>query len=236
MNWLKKNWPYLIYISLAIATFKHSSWGYSTVLEGSAPDINFNTLTLNLAGVWAILTLLFWYIWGGLMALATDVGMVFIARSIRERANKESILSQPWGLWVAYLMAASASAYTQFLYGVQHAAPLAVVATKIPSLQTGGFLFWALEYRLLYLPLLLPAMSFIYTVAFKVDDHQQIEKPGKVDKTRNVRILNVSEAALFTNYSEARIRQLAADGKIGIRDENGKWQFTDEELLPIKRS
>lgn len=228
-------WYNVIYVTLALATFKHSAWGFSMVLEGPQPVFDINTLTLDTAGLWSIGTLLMWYFWGGLMATVADVGMYFTARAIRERNNQTD--RQPWGLWLTYAIAAFVSAYTQVLYAVQHAAQLEVVQTELPMLAAGGWLYQILEYRLLILPLALPGMSFLYTVALKIQNRFfDAPKIGKlVEKTGDV-IFDVKQAAKYTNYSEQAIRQKANAGIIGHKNElTRQWEFTKDELEQLRR-
>jgi hypothetical protein len=226
-----------IYYAIAIATFKHSAWSFGAVMEGLPPKLDWAHLTFDLAGTFAIGSLLIWYFWGALMAVASDVGMVVIAKSFRS-AREDGFTWREDGLLMgAYIIVAFISAYTQFYYAAQHTAPLLATASQIPSLQNGGSLNWLLQYAVVILPPMLPGMSILYTLASKAEKGMHVVKPGKVDVETGARKFNVSEAAQFVGLSEGWIRQHAGKGEIGQKDaETGKWVFTETELLPLKRT
>lgn len=235
----KLKWYEYLYIALAAATFKHTSWGFASVLEGPEPVIEWASLTLDLTGIFIVLELFQWYFWGALMAVATDVGMFFVARAIREN-RAYSLKKLSWGLLTAYVIISMISAYTQLLYGVQHAAPLEIVPNAIGALQNGGWIYWLLECRLLFLPLALPGTSVLYTFAFKLDDQLTIEqeKPGTIDAETGERKFSVKEAVLYSGYSDGFFRQKAGKGALGTKNpETGAWEFTQTELdaLPAKK-
>ncbi len=217
----------LIYIALAVATFKHTSWSFSTVMEGPEPVVDWVKFNLDFAGLWAIGGLLFWYVWGALCAIAVDVGFYLTAKSIRESQNTSLV-----GMWLTYTMVALISAYCQVMYSVQHAAQF-VAVEGVPAWVNVMY-----TWSFIILPVSLPGMSIGYTLFTKMHDKENAPKLGRLDET-GMKYLTVDEASTYTGYSTASIRQWAAQGKIGIKaaDEAGrvKWKFTMEELAKFKK-
>ncbi len=231
-NLIKIRWFELIYVAIAIATFKHTSWGFSTVLEGPEPIIDWANFVFSFVGIWQLGGLLIWFLWGGLMAIAVDVGMFFVSKAIREYfINNDE--GQPWGLWGTYLIIAIVSGYTQMLYAVQHAAEMKIVPNTLAMLQTGGWLYTLFEYRLVLLPLSLPFISFMYTVSLKVQEFLQKPHMGKKNNIGET-VYNVIEAAKYVGKSSSLIRMRSIEGIFGNKDRNGKWFYTKKELDDFK--
>lgn len=226
-----------IYYAIAVATFKHSAWAFGAVLEGLPPELDWATVTFDLVGVFAIAQLLAWYFWGGLMALAVDVGMIFIAKTFRVTSEDGFTWREDGLLIGAYLVVALVSGFTQFYYAAFHTAPLGTINSTIPTLQPGGILYQALQYAVIVLPPALPGMSILYTLATRNLKAQLVHKPGKMDSEKGERVFNVKDAALYTNYSEGWIRQQANKGSLGYKNpETNAWEFTETELKLHKRA
>ncbi len=216
----------LIYIALAIATFKHTSWSFSSVMEGPEPIIDWANFNLDFANAWSVGGLLMWYFWGALCAIAVDVGFYLTAKSIREAQNTSLL-----GMWLTYTMVAVISAYCQVMYSVQHAAqfvPVEGVPEWINFIYTWGFLI---------LPVSLPGMSVGYTLFNRIQHKANEPKLGQIDKETGVKYLNVVDAAKYTGYSTASIRVFVASGKIqGRQDDRKRWFFSTEELDKVKKA
>ncbi len=222
----------LLYISLALSTWKHTAWGYSVTFEGPPPSVDWANFVLNAQGLWTIGTLLAWFAWGGLMALTVDVAMWLVAKGIREQTSGKT----PFGLWLTYAVVAVISSYTQLLYATQHSAPLAIVENNIVALQPGGWLYSLLENRLILLPLALPSMSFLYTISLRIE--AALKKPvlGVVDTATGEKRYSMNEAAAYTGYSPSWVRAKALSGKLEQhKDEEGKTYFTESSLAPFRR-
>jgi len=216
----------LIYYAIAIATAKHSAWAYSTTMEGAEPVINWATFTLNLDGIFQVVTLGVWFFWGLLAALVIDIGMYFIAKKIRETRDRNLL-----GLYLTYIMVVIISAYMQVMFALQHAAEF-VPVEGVPAWVNAAYVW-----RFLIVPVSLPFMSIGYTLFVKVDEALNKPVMGVVEAETGLKRLNVKEAALFTNRSETGIRGLAASGKLQQRlDDDKKLYFYETELVPfIKR-
>lgn len=225
--------PYeALYYAIAAATFKHSAWAFGNTIEGAAPFVDWANLTFNLGGLWQVTVLANWMFWGGLMAVATDVGMIVSARHIRHYADKygtgilKGIRNQPLHLWGAYLMAVTISSLGQVYYAASHAAPLVVNDVGIQAFAPGGWLYAILQYRILLLPLSLPGMSFLYTIAQRGEATTKLTPA--TDKTGQKK-WRVKDIARISGLTESRIRQLAgADDDVGHKV-GGVWEFTDSE-------
>ena len=228
-----------IYLALAVATFKHTAWAFSTVMEGPEPKVDWANFNLDFVSVWAIVLLLVWFLWGALGAIAVDVGMYYTARAIRE--DKETRL--PLGMWLTYGVVAAISSYAQTLYAVQHAAAFTPVPNNLAELQPGGWLNNLFTYAMVLLPLFLPGLGFIYTVFVKYEEHHRKPPVGRLDEAIGEKVYTVQEAAIETGYSEAWIRNRAyayekkpdKNPPFGRRNTQGKMVFTKEELDAVKR-
>jgi len=237
MKRLMKIDPYiLIYYAIAVATFKHSAWAFGTTIEGAKPFVDWNNLTLNMAGLWQAATVLQWYFWGGLMAVATDVGMIATAGKIRQHADRVGIKvlrglrNQPWHLWGAYLVAVGISALGQVYYSASHAAPLGTLSSEVGALSQGGWFYALLTYRILIMPLSLPVMSFLYTLAQRGEKAQKL---GTVDEQTGERKLYVADVARMANKSTAWVRQQAGKRPDVGTKRNNKWEFTEDEAREL---
>lgn len=222
----------LIYYAIAVATAKHSAWAYSSTMEGLQPALDWAKFNGSFADFWSLLGLGVWFMWGLLAAIAVDVGMFTVAKNIRESQNRNLL-----GMYLTYAMVALISAYFQVMYSLQHASAFTPVE---------GVPLWvntAYVWRFLIVPVSLPLMSVGYTLFVKLDVHKNKPVLGKVDKEIGEKTFTVDEAAAYTGYSPAAIRQkgYAAERQVGIvpafgyRDENGKMMFKKSELDPIKK-
>jgi hypothetical protein len=238
MKFLKKIDPYIIiYYAIAVATFKHSAWAFGTTIEGAMPQIDWANIPLDLNGLWQILVLLNWFFWGGLMAVATDVGMIATAGKIRQHADRvgirvlKGLRNQPWHLWGAYLLAVGISALGQVYYSASHAAPLGALSSEVGALSRGGWFYALLTYRVLIMPLSLPVMSFLYTLALRGEKAQSSK--AVVDQSTGTGYLGVAQVAKMAGKSTAWVRQQAGKRTDINRKVNGKWAFTEDEAKAI---
>lgn len=138
----------MVYLSIAITTFNHTSWAVSTVFEGPMPG-------------WASSNNPFdgWWLTGRLMAVAIDVGMFIVARFLTEAHSRTQLLT----LITAFALLAAASFYMQILYAVTH--------TQLLAYQPGVTSWWEAKIRpltdarVILLPLMLPLFAIVYTAA-----------------------------------------------------------------------
>lgn len=223
-------WYELIYIAVAIATFKHSSWAYSVTLEGAAPEIDWAAWSPSLPGLWSLGGLLMWFFWGGLMAMAVDVSMFFAAREIR-RGNKFHILT--------FAVAAIFSAATQLIYATTHAVDLEYISSSLAAVQPNtGWLWTVAEYRIVYLPISLPLTAIIYTVAILFSGAKEVhagvlavpEPPVVPDP-----VYSASEAAKITGRNYNYVLTLCNRGKVGRKLEDGTWELSVSDLRKLDR-
>lgn len=222
-----------IYVAIAVATFKHSAWGFATRIEGPEPLVDWAAFEPTPAFAWAVLTLLMWYVWGAMMAIAVDVGMFVTAREIRMFYNQHGgRVKQPYMLWLVYAVVASLSALTQMLYSVQHAAPLTLQPTTIAALQPGGWLEQLMQHTVILLPVALPGMGFLYTVAGKVRDEAEQVEVGIIDDTGR-KVYDVNAFADLIMRHPSYVRRLAKAGTIGTKSGN-TWQFTDDDTDKLR--
>lgn len=230
-------WYVLIYLALAVSTYKHSAWSFSNVLEGPEPLLNWEIAGFTVEFAWQIMTVSFWWLWGGLMAMAVDVGLYFSARAIREHNIKRQYdHKRLFTQWTTYGIAAGLSAYTQLLYAAQHTTTLKVAETGVKPLQAGGWLFIMLEWAVIILPIALPGLSFLYTISLKVDSDSSIEQfSTKTDETTGETLYDAKAFAKLSGISASYIRKMALDGKIGRKDTDGKkWLFNEQDLITAK--
>lgn len=139
-----------VYVAVSIATFQHTAWGFGT-LAGAQP--------VGFAAAW-------WWLMGGLMAAAVDVGMgVIIWLKMQARRN-------PAHIWILAFLALF-SAYAQLIFAAHHAAHFALGAVPVwlQWLQT------VLEARTVVLPLALPGLALIAGFAAQGDGVQQPAQP-----------------------------------------------------------
>lgn len=145
-----------VYISISVATFYHSAWGFAT-LSGAEPHApNYFAMTG-------------WWLLGMMMAIAVDVGIGAIVwiKMNGEREHKFSTASLILlGLW---------SAYGQLIYSANHAAAYNVG-------EVAGWLQWLqypLDARVLLNPLVLPLFAIL--IAFIAKDNEPQPTPKRLE-------------------------------------------------------
>lgn len=84
---------FALYVIIALATFRHSSYGFASIERGSI-------------------------IWGAMSALAVDIGMMLSATGLRKERKTKALLSS---LLIGLMISALASIYTQLLFAVMNA-------------------------------------------------------------------------------------------------------------------
>lgn len=229
-------WYEWVYIAIAVATFKHSSWAYSITMEGAQPPMDWATFNPNSAGLWAAGTFLMWVFWGGLMALAIDASMFFSSREIRRKGNYAHLLT--------FVVAATFSAATQLLYASTHTVVVPYVASTLAALQPGTGWIWTIdEYRIVYLPISLPLTASIYTFAILFNErrHAQIVR---ATEDQIVKLKASAPGATFTAREAAKITQrnyqyvlaMCKRGVVGHRDADGvNWVLTEADMRRLDR-
>lgn len=135
----------LVYFIIAIATAHHTSWSAATVMNGAMPS-DANTIAL-----------IGWWLSGLAFAIAVDVSMFAVAARIREGERNV-------GFVVAFAFVALMSTYTQLLYAWAHVQPLHALGNGV-SAEWIANLQWLIDLRIVLLPLALPVISVLYTIA-----------------------------------------------------------------------
>lgn len=225
-----------IYTVIAIATFKHSSWAFSYVLEGTPQKIDWAAIDISgvqqsVNSAFSVLDWLSWIFWGWLMAFAVDVAMFAISRDIQ---NTQTHKPQLWK-WLTYAITALGSGYTQFFYASHHASPLAIVTGTIAPLGEGGFLNILLQWSILILPLMLPLISTFFTVFIRAE--MQVEF---VAKTAKGKIYTTNQAVEYLAQkgkpvTTANLTRKGRDENFGFQ-EDSRWYFTEQELEEYAKS
>ena len=146
---------WVVYAFVALATFRHSAWGFGTLESSLTP--NFDAVGIISAEIVNFLT--FWGT-GMMAAFAVDAGMAGLVFAIRESrgGRGESIR-----LYAALGVAMAASAFTQLLYAVTHAAAAPLPFNVAPWMLPMALGIW--EWRIIVLPLLLPTLGLTYAFA-----------------------------------------------------------------------
>lgn len=143
MKLLKINGFEWVYLAIATATFQHTCWAAATTFSGPLPSQGTDA------------ELFFWYLNGILIATAIDIGMFVTAKELRYRRNIVLILG--------FVLAASASFYTQVLYSAHHTGEF--------TFGSGVNSYWLrilepfIHARVVILPFILPLFGVVYTVA-----------------------------------------------------------------------
>lgn len=195
-----------VYIVIAIATFTHTTWSAANVFQGNMPGH-----TLSLAVIW-------WYIQGGLVAIAIDIGMLVSADSIAKKYTKTMLM--------AFILAAIASAYTQLLYATHHVSVFTFGEGVTPAWQYR--LQALIDARVVFMPLALPAFAIIYTIsAHGVEDHQheviKITSTENPDKYFNLNTWETEEGLFFRGLDGRTFGPYTSEG---IRERTLKTHVT----------
>jgi len=192
-----------VYVAVSIATFQHTAWGFGT-LAGAYP-----------AAFWPAA---WWWIMGGLMAGAVDVGMGVIVWLKMQSGERT-----PAHIWTLAFLAAF-SAYAQLLFASHHAA--AYTLGDVP-----GWLHWlriVLDARTLVLPLALPGLALI--AGFVAKQEAAATVAHAVPRLRRAK--NVKQAI---RTAEVKRLKQAGHTKTAIADAMGISVSTvDRELRKAK--
>lgn len=143
----------ILYLAVAIATFSHTVWSAAFAFEGPPPPVGSTEYY-------------HWQMSGILIAIAVDVGMLLTSRFLQSA----KMLKQKVILAISFVVAALASFYTQLLYMGYH--------TPIIPMSEGVAEYWMpfltqmIEARVILLPLALPVLATIYTIA-RIFRHQE---------------------------------------------------------------
>jgi len=141
MKKMHLNWFEIVYIAISIATFQHTMWSSAITFEGLPPD--------DLAGR------VFWYFNGALIAVAIDIGMFVAAKAIAKTRSPIMI--------IAFLLAATASMYTQLMFAITHAGIMTFSAGVTAVWQSR--LNSLIDARIVIMPTMLPLFAVMYTIA-----------------------------------------------------------------------
>lgn len=140
-RWLRGDWIprlfYALYIAVAVATFRHTAFGFASIEGGS---------------IWL----------GALSALAVDAGMILSASGLRHNPRNASLL-------IGLVVSAVASTYAQLLFSVSNAAHVDVALGAQWMTDAARSI---IDWRVVVLPALLPALAVVYAFAAKTNGPQ----------------------------------------------------------------
>lgn len=191
----------LLYIAISIATFSHTVWAASFAFEGMPPA----------DGTW---DMILWQLKGSLIAVAIDLGMLLSARVIaRSRTTN-------WSMIVAFLVAAISSFYTQLLYILYHTGDF-----KIGS---GVGQYWTdalvplVDAKVLILPLLLPFLGIIYTIARVGQEKKAHNEAEERRKSAPVTVEQVLKQTQPIALQNSGVEQLTSGDEFLVEDDRIK--------------
>lgn len=173
----------ILYLAIAIATFEHTQWAAAYMFEGAMP-----------ADPTA------WFLRGALIAIAVDVGMLASSRLLATSVTA----SQRLVLVVAFALAAIVSFYAQVVYISLH--------TPTVALSAGVSGYWAqalgplLEARVIILPLALPALATVYTLARLTRHHVTPRSSETTSMVDDIRIVAVDEPGATSETPHVLLR------------------------------
>lgn len=132
----------ILYLAIAIATFEHTAWAAAYMFEGPMPE----------GGE------LQWRLRGALIAIAVDVGMLMTSRFLVGAQGRQRIV-----LTMGFIIAALTSFYFQIMYMAIHT-PVVTISEGVSS-EWSSILRTLIDARVLILPLALPVLATVYTIA-----------------------------------------------------------------------
>lgn len=185
MNW-DKFWNFLrelvnpfelLYMSIAIATLGHTIWGSAYLFEGGTPTAD---------------TTVMWHFNGLLIAVAVDLGMLLTSRFLQSSTGR----MQTGVLVASFLIAAIVSFYFQMVYILWHT-PTFVISDGVDPYWV-NHLTPILAARVILLPLALPVLASVYTLARIFNRHQvkaaQVLQPARVQGVSDlVKLIQLAE-------------------------------------------
>lgn len=203
----------LVYWVIAIATAQHTAWGAATTMQGTQP-----TDGMQLIG---------WWIQGMFFAIAIDYTMVMVATKIRSGTTASQFINLrvvriPINWYtIAFLFVAIGSSYFQLLYAWVHSMQLqmgtgvtAIWQTRLSSL---------IDARVVFAPLLLPAIATIYTFGgFGKGGEAQSKQRNVAQPSQSSRNLTVNDAILIEREQSQPRNLLSFPQPQQIRGDDGK--------------
>jgi GIY-YIG catalytic domain len=133
----------VLYLAVCIATFSHTAYACSLLFQGPKPDTgDFN-----------------WYLEGALIAVAVDIGMLVTSRLL----SGARTLAQGLSLMITFAITAALSFYAQIVY-ISLFTPTITISAGV-SEDWRAFVEPILNARVLILPVALPALAIMFTIA-----------------------------------------------------------------------
>ena len=143
--------------------------------------------------------------WALLAALVVDIGMLLAAERLRERISAWMVL----GLLVSCLL----SAFSQLLFAAANAGALAIA----PGAEwMNGFATTLIEWRVVVLPLAMPALVVVYAFASKEPTLTQGGAP--VAESVPARATSYRERIVALLHTNPRLSDKAIQDAVGCRD------------------
>lgn len=165
----------ILYLAVAIATFRHTAYFSAFVFEGPFPTQTAHQIE--------------WWVSGGLIAIAIDVGMLLTSRYM---ASSKSLFST-FAFMLAFVIAAIGSFVMQVGYISLHI-PDFDISPGVPEPWRSAFIQPIVDASVVILPSLLPLLAVAYTIA-RISVEQASEKvvSGKPTKTQKQHEIVISE-------------------------------------------
>lgn len=193
----------------------HSAWGFGT-LESAIGFGSFGFLPFPVTGAMA--------------AFAVDAGMAGLVFSIQESRRRGNSLI---GLYIALSVALAASAFTQLLYAVTHAAPAPLPFNVAPWMLPTALAIW--EWRIIVLPLLLPSLGLVYAFSAGREYGSETEDDDDIhylEDRRGAEEFSGLEHLVTTGISEEdKAANLASQV---LKEDLGSALNIDKALFPYK--
>jgi hypothetical protein len=198
----------VVFVLIAIATFRNSYWSVSYVFDGTQPSDGFGSVI--------------WVIWGAFFAFCVDFGMFKLSQKLMQKFN--------FVVLFAYTFAAFISVYLQIIYASYH-----TTAFEFSSGINSGVLSVLTDivnWRLIVLPISLPLFSVIYTLAnsqFRVSTPSSIivTEPDNIDVVDTVviepekQIITIDQGGIGF-----RCKECGREGVYGDRSTMEKYSRT----------
>lgn len=196
----------ILYLAIAIATFQHTAWTASYLFEG--PQAEGRTT---------------WIVQGALIAIAVDVGMLMTSRFLVGARGRQKVV-----LVSAFVIAAITSFFFQLVYMAIHTPTVTVSAGVNAS--WSAFLNNVIEARVLIIPLALPVLATVYTMA-RLTSH-----PAPKEIPPEARSNGVGESVALVQYKQRDEGRFIVDG-LSFRDtETGKLHGPYKSMPALKRA
>lgn len=184
----------LLYLAIAIATFEHTAWAAAYMFEGPMPADGE----------------LSWRLRGALIAIAVDVGMLMTSRFLLGAVGRQRLV-----LTTGFIIAALTSFYFQVVYMAIHTPPITISPGVTES--WAAILEKLIDARVLILPLALPVLATVYTLARLTHPRHEAAVESKAER----QTLEISRLEDPARVLEGPLK-IGEDGLTFIDNSSGK--------------